>query len=251
MEHGMLAAEEMKRYDRQLRMENIGKEGQAKLKQAYVFLAGAGGLGSPISFFLAAAGIGRIRIVDEGIVELSNLNRQILYGDVDLGKKKAVCAKNRLEKLNSHIEVEAISERIHKDNAEELLGRCGIIVDAMDNYVTRYLLNQIAFKNGIPIMHGAVEEFYGQVTTIIPGKTSCLKCLLPESPAQQIWPIIGVTCGLIASIQATEVVKYILGIGDLLENRILILDGLHARMQEITLEGNPSCEICGNGETIS
>jgi adenylyltransferase/sulfurtransferase len=247
----MLTTEEIKRYDRQLRMENIGKEGQEKLKQANIFLAGAGGLGSPISLFLAATGIGRIRIVDEEVVELSNLNRQILYEDADLGKRKAACAKNKLEKLNPHIEVEAISERIEKENAEELIGRCDIIIDAMDNYYNRYILNQIAFKKGIPLVHGAVEEFYGQVTTIIPGKTSCLKCLLPESPAQQPWPIISVTCGLIASIQATEVVKYVLGIGDLLENRLLILDGLHARIQEITLESNPGCEICSNGETIS
>jgi adenylyltransferase/sulfurtransferase len=247
----MLTREEIERYDRQLIIENIGEEGQERLKQARVFLAGAGGLGSPISFFLAAAGIGRLKIVDDGSVELSNLNRQILYGDSDLGKMKAVCAKRRLAELNPLVDVEAIPERIQSDNAGEFIGGCDIIIDAMDNYDTRYLLNQIAFKKGIPMVHGAVEEFYGQVTTIIPGKTNCLKCLVPQAPAQETWPIIGMTCGLIASIQAVEAIKVILGIGALLENRLLILDGLHARMEEMVLERNLDCEICSNGEAIT
>ena len=244
----MLTREEIERYDRQLIMEDIGEAGQERLKQARAFLAGAGGLGSPIAFFLAAAGIGKIKIVDDGLVELSNLNRQILYGEGDLGKTKAACAKRRLVDLNPLIDVESVPERIHGSNAEELIGPCDIIIDAMDNLETRYLLNQVAFKKGIPLVHGAVEEFYGQVTTIIPGKTNCLKCLVPKAPAQQTWPIIGMTCGMVASIQAAEVIKVILGIGALLENRLLILDGLHARMEEIVLEKNPDCEICSNGE---
>jgi adenylyltransferase/sulfurtransferase len=247
----MLTPVEIKRYDRQLIMENIGEEGQERLKKTRVFLAGAGGLGSPIAFFLAAAGIGRIRIVDDGLVELSNLNRQILYGEGDLGKTKAACAKRRLVELNSLIDMESVPERIHEGNAEELIGTCDIIIDALDNYETRYLLNQVAFQKGIPLVHGAVEEFYGQVTTIIPGKTNCLKCLVPKAPTQQTWPIIGMTCGLVASIQATEAIKVILGIGALLENRLLVLDGLHARMEEMVLERNPACEICSNGEAIT
>jgi len=242
----MLTREEIQRYDRQLMMEKIGKDGQEKLKQAQVFLAGAGGLGSPIAFFLSAAGIGKLRIVDHGVVERSNLNRQILYQEKDLGKKKAVCAQKRLEMLNPCIAVEALPERIQSDNAEELAGSCDVIVDALDNYSSRYILNQVAFKKRIPLVHGAVEDFYGQVTTIIPGKTNCLKCLFPQAPPHQTWPIIGMTCGLIASIQAAEVVKCILGIGKLLVNRLLILDGLHARMEEIALERNPDCKICSN-----
>lgn len=240
----MLTPEEIERYDRQLIMENIGEEGQEKLKQANVFLAGAGGLGSPISMFLTAAGIGKIRIVDNGFVELSNLNRQILYGNEDLGQTKVVCAKKALERLNPHIQVEAIPETIKMENVAELVGNCDIIVDALDNFTTRYLLNQVAFQKNIPLVHGAVEEFYGQATTIVPGRTNCLKCLFPEGPAQQIWPIISATCGLIASIQATEVIKYILGIGDLLENRLLIIDGLHTKVEEMQLERTPNCEIC-------
>jgi adenylyltransferase/sulfurtransferase len=242
----MLTPEEIERYDRQLIMENIGEDGQEKLKQADVFLAGAGGLGSPISMFLAAAGIGKIRIVDDGFVETSNLNRQILYGNGDLGQAKVVCAQKALERLNPHIQVEAIPKTIQAENGYELVGSCDIIVDALDNYTTRYLLNQVAFQKSIPLVHGAVEEFYGQATTIIPGRTNCLKCLIPSGPAQQTWPIIGVTCGLIASIQATEVIKYIVGVGDLLENRFLIVDGLHTKVEEMELERTPGCEICSN-----
>ena len=242
----MLTAEETERYSRQILMENIGEDGQEKLKQANVFIAGAGGLGSPISIFLAAAGIDRMPIVDNGFVELSNLNRQILYGDEDIGQSKLVCAKKALKRLNPHIQVEAIPETIQAENVSELVGNCDIIVDALDNYPTRWLLNQVAFQKNIPLVHGAVEEFYGQATTIVPGRTNCLKCLFPEGPAQQIWPIISATCGLIASIQATEVIKYILGIGDLLENRLLIIDGLHTKVEEMQLERTPGCEICKN-----
>jgi adenylyltransferase/sulfurtransferase len=240
----MLTSEEKERYDRQLIMEDIGEEGQGKLKRAHVFIAGAGGLGSPISLFLTAAGIGRIRIVDHGFVELSNLNRQILYRQEDLGRSKVACAKKTLERLNSCVEIEAIPQRIKADNVAELIGNCDIIVDALDNFTTRYLLNQIAFQKHIPLVHGAVEEFSGQATTIIPGRTNCLKCLFPEGPAQQTWPIISVTCGLIASIQATEVVKVILGIGSLLENRLLFVDGLNTKLEEIELERTPICKLC-------
>lgn len=242
----MLTPEETERYDRQLIMEDIGQQGQEKLKQASVFLAGAGGLGSPISMFLAAAGIGKICIVDDGFVETSNLNRQILYRDEDLGQSKVVCAQKALERLNPHIQVKSIPEKIQVDNAYELVGNCDIIVDALDNYTTRYLLNQVAFQKNIPLVHGAVEEFYGQATTIIPGRTNCLKCLIPSGPAQRIWPIISVTCGLIASIQAAEVIKYIVGVGRLLENRFLMVDGLNTKVEEMELERTPGCEICKN-----
>jgi adenylyltransferase/sulfurtransferase len=241
----MLTSDEMERYDRQLIMENIGEEGQKKLKQAHVFIAGAGGLGSPLSILLATAGIGKLRIVDHGAVELSNLNRQILYGNEDLGKTKVLCAQKALERLNPYIQVEAIKSTIQINNVDKLVGPCGIIVDALDNFATRYLLNEVAFQRGIPLVHGGVQEFYGQVTTIIPGETNCLKCLFPEGPIQQTWPIISITCGLIASIQAAEVIKYILGIGNLLVNRLLLVDGLHTKVEDIAMERIHSCEICG------
>jgi adenylyltransferase/sulfurtransferase len=240
----MLTPEEKIRYDRQLIMETVGEEGQNKLKQANVFIAGAGGLGSPISLLLVAAGVGKVRIVDNGKVELSNLNRQILYRNEDFEKYKIDCAEKALKGLNPYIHVEAIREEIREDNVNELVGECGIIVDALDNYATRYLLNQTTFEKNIPLVHGAVEEFYGQVTTIIPGRTNCLKCIFPEVPEQQTWPIISVTCGLIASIQAAEVIKYILGKGNLLINRLLFVDGLRTKVEDMAIERIHSCEIC-------
>jgi molybdopterin/thiamine biosynthesis adenylyltransferase len=242
----MLTNHEIERYDRQLLIEDVGTEGQKKLKNAHVFIAGAGGLGAPILFFLSAAGVGRIRVVDHGLVELSNLNRQVLYKEEDIGQTKVKCAQKTLKRLNPCIEVEGISKRIKKNNVRELVGACDVIVDALDNFTDRYLLNQVAFENRIPLVHGAVESFYGQCTTIIPGRTNCLGCLFPIEPSKQAWPIIGSTCGLIASIQAAEVIKYILGIGDLLENRLLIVNGLYTKFEELTLEREAKCQICNN-----
>jgi len=154
----MLSREEIERYDRQICMEALGEKGQEKLKQAHVFLAGAGGLGSITAMLLAASGVGRIRIVDDGMVELSNLNRQILYGTEDLGKPKAACAKRTLGNLNPHVTIEAVSETIRESNVHELVGSCNLIIDALDNYAARYLLNRVAFQRRISLMHGAVEE---------------------------------------------------------------------------------------------
>lgn len=240
----MLSSEEKERYDRQLIMQSVGKKGQTKIKQSSVFIAGAGGLGSPLSLFLVAAGVGRIRIVDNGKVELSNLNRQILYRSGDIGKNKSDCAEISLQTLNPYVNIESVKEEIKDDNVNELVADCDIIVDALDNYPTRHLLNQFAFEKNIPLVHGAVEEFYGQVTTIIPGKTNCLQCLFLEVPEQRAWPIISVTCGLIASLQATEVIKLILGAGSLLQNRLLIYDGLLGRIEEIAIERTENCSIC-------
>jgi len=239
----MLIEDEIKRYDRQIKI--FGEEGQEKLKRAKVFIAGAGGLGSPVSIYLTVAGIGKIRMVDHDIVELSNLNRQILHWDNDIGKKKAESAEEKLKKMNPDVEVEVISKTIDAGNIDELVGDFDMIVDAMDNFPTRYLLNRTALAKNIPFFHGAVEGFYGQATTIIPGKTACLRCIFPEFPPPTTFQVVGVTPGIIGCIQATEVIKYILGIGSSLGNRLLMWDGLNAEMDELTVKKNPTCEDCG------
>ena len=239
----MLIEDEIKRYDRQIKI--FGEEGQEKLKRAKVFIAGAGGLGSPVSIYLTVAGVGKIRIVDHDIVELSNLNRQILHWDNDIGKKKAESAEEKLKKMNPDVEVEVISKTIDAGNIDELVGDFDMIVDAMDNFPTRYLLNRTALAKNIPFFHGAVEGFYGQATTIIPGKTACLRCIFPEAPPPTTFLVVGVTPGIIGCIQATEVIKYILGIGSSLGNRLLMWDGLNAEMDELTVKKNPTCEDCG------
>ncbi len=238
----MLTKDELKRYDRQIKI--FGEEGQEKLKKAKVFIAGAGGLGSSISIYLAVAGVGKLRMVDNDIVTLDNLNRQILHWGNDIGKKKLESAEEKLKKINSNAEVEVISETIDKDNVTDLVGDCDMIVDAMDNFAARYVLNKTALIRKIPFFHGAVNGFYGQATTIIPGKTACLRCIFPAAPPPTAPPVVGVTPGIIGCIQATEVIKYILGTGSLLENRLLMWDGLNGQIDELPLEKNPRCEDC-------
>jgi molybdopterin-synthase adenylyltransferase len=239
----MLNSSEIKRYARQTMI--FGEEGQEKLKNAKVFIAGAGGLGSPISVYLAVAGVGNITLVDHDIVELSNLNRQILHGDPDINRKKTESAEETLTNLNADINVNIISETITDENVYDLLGDSDLIVDAMDNFDTRHTLNKAAFKLNIPYFHGAVSGFEGQATTIIPGKTACLNCIFPQSPPKSVFPIIGLTPGLIGVVQATEVVKYITGEGELLENEILLWDGLRSEVEKVKTNKRPDCEVCG------
>ena len=239
----MLTENELKRYERQIRI--FGADGQERLKNAKVFVAGAGGLGSAISIYLAAAGIGGIRIVDHEKIELNNLNRQILHWDEDIGREKAASAEEKLKKINPDVSLEAISETIEENNVLELVGDFDLIVDAMDNFHTRYLLNRTAIVKNIPFFYGAINGLYGQATTIIPGKTACLRCIFPEPPLSMTFPVVGATCGVIGCIQVTEIVKYIVKMGSSLENRLLLWDGLNAKIDEIEIERNPSCEDCG------
>jgi len=236
-----------RRYARQLRI--FGEQGQKELKRAKVTIAGAGGLGSVTATYLTVAGVGRIQIVDDDVVELSNLNRQILHWEKDIGKKKAESFADKLSQMNSEVEVVVTTQRIREDNVAEIVNDADLIVDAMDNFQTRYVLNKVALQKKIPFFHGGVYGFEGQVTTIIPGETACLRCIFPESPEAETFPVIGVTCGVIGGIQATEVVKYIVGVGGLLTNRLLIWDGLDTRMEEFMVERNPACRDCGDLES--
>jgi molybdopterin/thiamine biosynthesis adenylyltransferase len=240
----MLIDTEKKRYSRQIRL--FGEDGQEKLKRTRVFIAGAGGLGSVISFYMAAAGFGKIRICDCDIVELSNLNRQILHGYADVGRAKAKSAYESLTGINPEIEVEARVMTISEENIDQLLQGCDLIMDAMDNFPVRYLLNRAALQRKIPLFHGAISGYQGQATTIIPGKTACLACIFPRAPPASVFPALGSTCGVIGSIQVTEAVKYTTGSGQLLENRLLLWDGLNGCLDEMAYERNPACRECSD-----
>jgi len=242
----MLTSDEMERYDRQIMIRGIGEGGQEKLKQAKVIIAGSGGLGSPISIYLAAAGVGTIRIVDNDRVKLSNLNRQVLHWDKDIGRSKVNSAVEKLSQLNQGAKIEAVEETISEDNVSQLVAGFNIIIDAMDNLPARYLLNKAAIENRIPFVHGAVHGFEGRVMTIIPGKTACLRCVYRGTPPQEKFPVIGVTPAVIGCIQATEVIKYIVGIGNLLTNRLLVYDGLNMKFTEFSLKRDLNCEHCGH-----
>lgn len=240
----ILSANELERYDRQIMMGEIGQRGQEKLKNARAFIAGAGGLGSPISIYLAAAGVGTIRIVDQDRVDLSNLNRQVLHWNDDIGETKADSALAKLADLNPTINVETSCETITDKNVSHLVAGFDLIIDAMDNFPTRYVLNKAALDRNIPFFHGAVRGFEGRAMTIIPGKTPCLRCMYKGSIPEEKFPIIGVAPAVIGSIQATEVIKYIIGIGDLLENRMLVYDGLTMNFTEFKIKKNPNCDHC-------
>ena len=242
----MLTRDELARYDRQIMIEGFGVEGQEKLKRAKVLIAGSGGLGSPVSIYLAAAGVGTIRIVDHDKVELSNLNRQVLHWEKDIGQRKTDSAIQKLRKLNKEVRIEAIAETITEDNIPQLVDGFDLIVDAMDNMPTRFLLNKTALEKNIPFFHGAVYGLEGKAMTIIPGETACLRCVYPETVPARKFPVLGVTPAVIGCIQATEVIKYIVGIGRLLANRLLIYNGLNMKFTEVEMKKNPNCEHCGH-----
>jgi len=241
----MLNREARERYDRQVMIRGFGQEGQGRLRKARVFIAGAGGLGSPVATYLTAAGVGMIRIVDQDRVELNNLNRQVLHWQGDIGKRKVDSATQKLRKLNQEVKIEAIGEMITEANISQLVAGFDLIVDAVDNLPTRYILNKVALEKNIPFFHGAVYGFEGRAMTIIPGETACLRCVYRGVIPEEKFPVIGVTPAVIGCIQATEVIKYIVGIGQLLTNRLLVYDGLNMRFTEFRLKRDPNCEHCG------
>ncbi|MHB8770099.1 MAG: HesA/MoeB/ThiF family protein [Syntrophales bacterium] len=241
----MITQEEQQRYHRQLLM--LGESGQERLKASRVLIAGAGGLGTVIATYLTAAGIGTLRIADCDVVEATNLNRQILHWGKDLGRPKTVSVAEKLSALNPLVRVEQIAGRIDEATIAALAADCDLIVDALDNFPTRYLLNRAAIGRGIPFIHGAVRGLQGQATTVLPGKTPCLRCLFPQAPAPSaVFPIVGATCGVIGSIEATEAVKLLTGQGEPLASRLLIWDGLAACTDILRIERNPACPDCGS-----
>lgn len=235
---------DLRRYDRQIRIDGFGLEGQRRLKEATVLVAGVGGLGSSILIYLAAAGIGNLRIVDPDIVELDNLNRQLLHWDKDIGKKKINSAFEKLQQINPTVNVEVYDEKITEENALTITNGVDAVIDALDNYEARLALNKACIVRRLPFFHGAVHGLMGQATTIIPGETACLRCIIVEPPKRDIFPVLGSVAGTIGSIQATETIKYLVGIGNLLKNRLLFFDGFYMDFSIIEVKRNPACPDC-------
>jgi len=242
----MLTEDERARYARQIMIPGFGEEGQEKLKRAKVFLAGAGGLGSVVSIYLVAAGIGTLRLVDYDKVEMSNLNRQVLYGDKDIGQLKVTMAAEKLRQLGGSSKIEALPEKINEDNAAQLVDGFDVIIDALDNLPTRYILNKAALGENIPFLHGAVYGFEGRAMTVVPGKSACLWCLYRGASPKGECPVLGVTPAVIGCLQAAEAVKYITGVGTLLTDRLLVYDGLNMRFTELKVKRSPHCEYCAH-----
>lgn len=242
----VLTEEEITRYRRQIIIPEIGEEGQKKLKQAKVLVVGCGGLGSVITFYLAAMGIGEIRIVDKDRVELSNLNRQIIHFTDDIGKKKVESAIEKLCRLNPNVKIEGIHLEFDETIGEEIARDSNVIADALDNLRTRRVLNRISQRLRIPYVYGGVDGLNGMITTFVPGETACFECVFPfEKKSKEEIGVVGPLPGIIASLQALEVLKLILGMEGVLKNRLLFFSGYDMRFSEIRLSKNPSCPCCG------
>jgi molybdopterin-synthase adenylyltransferase len=243
-----LTDQDLARYNRQIILPEFGEEGQKKLRQATVFVAGAGGLGSPVSIYLACAGIGRIILVDCESAELSNLNRQILHWEEDVGEKKVISGNWKLNRLNSTVDVAPRATRVTAENAMELLDDVDLVMDCLDNMETRFILNEACFRRSIPFIHGGVRGLMGEVTTIIPGQTPCLECLFPHGPERtEPFPVFGATAALVASLQVMEAIKLVAGFGKLLAGRMLSINGSDMQFRSIQMKKNQECRICGGG----
>jgi molybdopterin/thiamine biosynthesis adenylyltransferase/rhodanese-related sulfurtransferase len=253
-----LDEEQRTRYSRHLLIPEVGEEGQRRLLQSSILLIGAGGLGSPSALYLAAAGVGRIGIVDDDAVDASNLQRQVLHSTAELGRAKAQSAKQRLEELNPDVDVVTYEERLTSENVDRILGEgWDLVVDGADNFPTRYLLNDASVWHDVPVVHGSIFRFEGQVTVFKPREGPCYRCLFPEPPPPELAPscaeggVLGVLPGVIGSLQANEALKLALGIGEPAIGRLLLFDALSARLDEVAVRRDPDCPVCGENPTIT
>ncbi|MFB6184598.1 MAG: molybdopterin-synthase adenylyltransferase MoeB [Haloarculaceae archaeon] len=252
-----LDAAQLDRYSRHIIMDDVGPEGQKALLDGRVVVVGAGGLGSPVIQYLAAAGVGTVGIVDDDAVERSNLQRQVVHGTDDVGRPKVDSAADYVADLNPDVTVETHETRLAVDNVESILGEYDFVVDASDNFPTRYLVNDYCTLSGTPFSHGAIYQFEGQVTTFPQQEDSpCYRCLFPEAPPEGMVPdcatagVLGVLPGTVGCIQATETVKWLIGIGDLLDERMLFYDALDMTFEAVEMRRNPDCPVCGDDPAI-
>ncbi|MDI6800632.1 MAG: molybdopterin-synthase adenylyltransferase MoeB [Thermodesulfovibrionales bacterium] len=249
--------DQLQRYSRHIILPEVGGKGQKKILNAKVFIVGAGGLGCPVGYYLAAAGIGTIGIIDNDTIELSNLQRQIAHNTERLGMLKIESAKKTFESLNPDVKVIGTKERISKDNIKDLIKDYDIVVDGSDNFPTRYLVNDACVMMKKPLVSGAILKFEGQVTTILPGEGHCYRCLFEEMPPAGLVPscqeagVLGAITGVVGALQATEVLKLILGKGEPLKNTLLIYDALRVNFRRVKVPKNPDCPVCGAHPTIT
>jgi sulfur-carrier protein adenylyltransferase/sulfurtransferase len=250
--------EKLARYSRHLLIPEVGIEGQQRLLETSILLIGAGGLGSPAALYLAAAGVGRIGIVDDDRVDASNLQRQVLHSTAELGESKAESARSSIEELNPDVDVVTYEERLTSENVDHILGEgWELVVDGADNFPTRYLLNDASVWHQIPVVHGSIYRFEGQATVFKPYDGPCYRCLFPEPPPPELAPscaeggVLGVLPGVIGSLQANEAIKLALGIGEPLIGRLLLFDALTTTFSEVTVRRDPDCPVCGEHPTIA
>lgn len=252
-----LSNTEVARYSRHLIMPEVGMEGQLKLKAANVLCIGAGGLGSPVAMYLAAAGVGRLGIVDFDVVDYSNLQRQVIHGTPDVGRPKLESARDTLQAINPEVRVETHEVALSSGNALDVLGGYDVIVDGTDNFPTRYLVNDACVLLGKPNAYGSIFRFEGQASVFAAPGGPCYRCLYPEPPPPGLVPscaeggVLGILPGVVGTIQATEAVKLIMGVGEPLVGRFLVYDALRMRFRELKLRRDPECPVCGDAPTVT
>jgi len=248
--------EQIQRYSRHILLPEVGGKGQEKLLSSKVLIIGAGGLGSPAAFYLAAAGVGTIGLIDGDVVDLSNLQRQIIHYTPDLNKPKVISAREKIEALNPDVNVKTYHALLTSKNARELFSEYDVIIDGTDNFPAKFLANDAAIFTGKPLIHGGILRFVGQTITIIPRKTTCYRCIFNSPPPPGLIPtcqeagVIGVLAGVIGTIQATEAIKLLLNIGEPLTDRLLTFDARNMEFREIKVKKNPRCPVCGENPTI-
>ncbi len=252
----ILTPDQVKRYSRHIIMGDVGSVGQRKLMQSKALIIGAGGLGSPAAVYLSLAGVGTVGLVDFDVVELSNLQRQILHHTPDVGRPKLQSAKDNIYAYNPDVNVVLHEVRLESDNAMEIISQYDLVVNGADNFATRYLVNDACYLLNKPLVDGSILIFDGQATVFLPGQ-GCYRCLFPSPPPPGMVPncaeagVLGALTGLVGSIQATEALKYFLGIGESLSSRLLLIDALSMNFREVRLKRNPNCPLCGDNPTVT
>jgi len=251
-----LTEEQIERYSRQIILKEVGGVGQQKLLNSKVLIIGCGGLGSPVAYYLTAAGVGNIGVVDSDVVELNNLQRQILHNSKTIGKPKVESAKETLENLNPDVRIITYHTRLTSKNILDIIKGYDIIVDGSDNFPTRYLVNDACVLTNKPLIHAGILRYEGQITTIIPYKTPCYRCIFPSPPPPGSVPscqeagILGVVAGVLGVLQATETIKYILEIGELLTGKLLVFNAVEMSFRKVNIRRNKDCELCGDNPSI-
>ena len=252
-----LTKEQIERYSRHIMLEQVGRVGQEKLLSSKVLIVGAGGLGSPAALYLAAAGVGTIGIIDADKVDLTNLHRQIIHHTSDLGVEKVKSAENKMRAINPEVTVKTYHQPAKADNIREIIRGYDFVIDAADNFATKFLINDACYFEKIPFSHAGILKFYGQLITVLPGETTCYRCIFNAPPPAGVVPscsqagVLGVLAGVIGSLQATEAIKYLLGVGKLLTGTLLTYDALEMEFRAVKLDRNPNCPLCGKEPRIT
>lgn len=252
-----LTEQQIERYSRQIILQEIGGAGQEKLLSSKVLIIGAGGLGAPAGLYLAAAGVGTIGIVDSDKVDLTNLQRQVIHHTKDIGVDKVISAQNKMNAINPNITIRTYQLRVNAENISEIIRQYDFVIDGTDNFPAKFLINDACYFEKIPFSHAGILRFDGQLVTVLPGKTTCYRCIFHSPPPAGAVPscsqagVLGVLAGVIGSLQAAEAIKYLLGIGDLLTNELLMYNALTMQFRKVRLNRNPDCPLCGKNPRIT